>query len=484
MSGNNIKNKAIAGAAWKFGERTLAQAIGFVVSIILARKLLPEEYGLIALVFVFTTICDKMLVAGFPTSLIQKKNADDKDFSTVLYFSFAAALILYIILFFCAPFIANFYSKFDSKQLIAVIRILGLSLFLVAFNSVQHAYVSKHMLFKRYFWSTLGGTSVSGLVGITMAYNGWGVWALVAQNMTMAFVDGLILFITVRWRPKLLFSLERLKGLFKYGWKIFTASIIKTIYNDLRGLVIGKIYTPADLAFYNRGQTLPQLVDTNIAGTIDSVLFPAYSSLQENKTAMLAAMRRAVKTSCFILMPALALLAAVSSPLVELLLTHKWQPCVPYMQILSFSFMFAPVELENLQSIKAIGRSDIVLKLEIAKRGIGLLLLIIAVFISMKAIAYSMLIGNIIAAVLNAVPNQKLNGYSIHNQFMDILPSLLMSMSIFVCSLLIVDCLQETNEWVQLIAGSMSGIILYVGASVMFKVESFYYLLNIVRRKH
>lgn len=478
----SVKSKTISGAFWKFGERILAEVIHFVISIILARILMPDDYGLIALVTVFTVFCDKLIVCGFAISLIQKKEADDVDFSSVFYFSMAAAIILYAVLFLTAPLIADFYSKFDRNTLISVIRVTGLSLFMVAFNSVQHAYVSKHMLFKRNFWSVLGAILLSGGVGIAMAYSGFGVWALVAQGMIKTFVGMSILYLTVRWRPKWVFSLERLKGLFSYGWKIFVSSIIKVIYNDLRSLVIGKVFTPADLAFYNRGQMLPQLVDSNITGTIDAVLFPAYSKLQDDKNALVAAMRRAVKTSCYVLMPALALMAAVAKPLVSVLLTDKWLPCVPFMQILCFSFMFSPVEVENLQSIKAIGRSDVVLKLEIAKRSIGVLLLIIAVPIGLKAIAWSMLIGNIIAALLNASPNKKLIGYPIHKQFLDVLPSLLMSGLVFGVAYIFVDFNPNMNIWWQLIGGAGLGILVYFLCSWIFHVEAFTYIYTLLHK--
>lgn len=477
-----VRNKTISGAFWKFGERILAEVIHFVISVILARILMPDDYGLIALVTVFIVFCDKLIVCGFATSLIQKKDADDTDFSSVLYFSMAAAIILYALLFFTAPFIASFYDKFDRDLLISVIRVTGLNLFLVAFNSVQHAYVSKHMLFRRNFWSVLGAILVSGGVGIAMAYSGYGVWSLVAQNMIKTIIGMLILFLTVRWRPKLLFSFERLKELFAYGWKIFVSSIIKVIYNDLRSLVIGKVFTPADLAFYNRGQTLPQLVDSNVTGTIDAVLFPAYSKLQDNKTSLVGAMRRAVKTSCYILMPALAMMAAVASPLVSVLLTDKWLPCVPFMQILCFSFIFSPVETENLQSIKAIGRSDIVLKLEIAKRTIGILLLIIAVPIGLHAIAWSMLIGNIIAAIMNASPNRKLIGYPIHKQLYDVLPSLLMSILVFSVSYAFVYLNPEMNVWWQLIGGVGIGVFVYFMCSFVFRVEAFTYISSLLHK--
>lgn len=484
MAEQSVKKQTIFGAAWKFSERMLNQVVGFVVSVILARMLLPEDYGLIALVFVFTTICDKLLICGFATSLIQKKDADNLDFSSVFIFSFIAAAVLYFLLFFAAPFIADFYDSFNRPLLVSVIRVFGLSLFVVAFSSVQQAYVSKNMLFKRNFFAALCGTSISGIVGIIMAYCGLGVWALVVQNISQTIVCSIVLFVSVKWRPNMAFSYERLKYLFGYGWKIFVSSIIKVIYNDLRSLVIGKVYTPAELAFYNRGQTMPQLVDSNITGTIDSVLFPAYSKLQDNKSELLSAMRRAVKTSCFILMPLLAIMAAVSEPLVSILLTDKWIPCVPIMQILCFSFMLSPVETENLQSIKAIGRSDVVLKLEIAKRTIGVVLLVGAIPFGLNAIAISMLIGNIIAAFLNASYNKKLNGYLIKYQLQDVIPSLLMSVFVFACSFFVVEGLFMESQWLKLVTGVFSGLSIYLALSLVSRNESFKYLwCFIIKRK-
>lgn len=481
MSEFSVKKQTITGAFWKFSERILAQVVSFVISIILARLLAPDDYGLIALVFVFTTICDKLLICGFATSLIQKKDADDVDFSSVLFFSLGAAVLLYLLLFFGAPFIADFYNRFEKNELVLVIRVLGLSLFLVAFNSVQHAYVSKHMLFKRYFWSTLGGTIFSGTVGVVMAYSGFGVWALVAQNLLLSMADGLILFFTVRWRPKFVFSLKKLQVLFSYGWKIFTASIIKTLYNDLRGLVIAKVYTPSDLAFYNRGQSLPQLLDSNVTGTIDSVLFPAYSKLQNDRTALLNAIRRSIKTSCYILMPLLTLMAAVASPLVSVLLTDKWLPCVPYMQILCFSFMFSPIEMENLQAIKALGRSDIVLRLEVIKKVVGVVLLVAAIPFGMKAIAFSMLASCVISAVLNAWPNKNLLGYPLSKQLYDVLPSLAISMLLFVGVRILLFYIVDVNVWIQLLLSCSVGILFYLILSTLFNIESYLYMRSTIK---
>ena len=476
----SLKAKTLSGVIWKFGERVSAQAVNFIVSIILARLLLPDDYGLIALVTVFITICNKIVVSGFATSLIQKKDADNLDFSTVFYFSLAVAVVLYTGLFFSAPFIADFSSaESDPELFIQVIRVMGLNLFIIAVNSVQQAYVSRTMQFRKFFFSTIIGTVVSAVAGIGLAYMGKGVWALVAQNMILAVVNGIVLWFMVKWRPQLKFSFKRLKSLYSYGWKIFVASLIKILYTDLRSLVIGKVYTAADLAFYNKAQSFPQLIDTNVEGTIDSVLFPAISKKQSNVDDMRAMLRRAIKTTSYVLMPLLAGLSAVAKPFVIILLTDKWAESIPLMQILAFSFVFAPVELENLQAIKAIGRSDIALKVEIIKKVVGVAILIASIPFGVTAIAIGMVISTTLSAIINAIPNKKLLGYTFKMQLKDILPSLIMSLVMFGAVYPI--SLLNINVWLMLIIQVVAGAIIYVALSAIFKVESFKYILSILK---
>lgn len=477
---NSLKSKTISGVIWKFGERVSAQLVNFIVSIILARLLLPEDYGLIALVTVFITICNKVVVSGFATSLIQKKEADNLDFSTVFYFSLGVAAILYGLLYFAAPFIAGFYSKeSDPLLFIQVIRVMGLNLFIVAINSVQQAHVSRTMQFRKFFFSTIAGTIVSAIAGIALAYVGKGVWALVAQNMILAFLNGIVLWFMVKWRPQLKFSFKRLKVLYSYGWKIFVASMIKILYTDLRSLVIGKVYTAADLAFYNKAQSFPQLIDTNVEGTIDSVLFSAISKKQSSVDDMRAMLRRAIKTTSFVLMPLLAGLSAVAKPFIIILLTDKWTESILLMQILAFSFIFAPVELENLQAIKALGRSDVALKVEIIKKVLGVIILIISIPFGVTAIAIGMVISTTLSAIINAIPNKKLLGYTFKMQLADILPSLLISFIMFGTTYPI--SLLNLNIWVMLILQVGLGAIIYIGLSAIFKVESLRYIISIIK---
>ena len=273
------KGKVISNFIWRFAERCGAQLVSFVVSIVLARLLEPSVYGTVALVTVFTTILQVFIDSGLGTALIQKKNADDLDYSSVFYFNFVVCIILYLGMFIAAPYIAKFYGNIS---LIPVIRVISLTLIISGVKNIQQAYVSSNMLFKRFFFSTIGGTIVSAFIGIFMAYIGMGVWALVAQQLSNAMIDTMILWITVKWRPKAVFSWERLKSLLAYGWKLLVAVLLDTVYNNLRNLVIGKMYSSADLAFYNQGDKFPKIIVTNINTSIDSVLLPTLSSEQDN----------------------------------------------------------------------------------------------------------------------------------------------------------------------------------------------------------
>ena len=480
MSDNqSLRKKTISGVLWKLSERVSGQIVSFIVSIILARRLLPEDYGIIALVSVFITICDKLVISGFATSLIQKKDADNLDFSTVFFFSVVMSLVLYTLLFFCAPLIADFYSAYDRAMLIAVIRVMGIQVIATAVNSVQLAYVSRTMQFRKTLSASLTATVLLAAVGIWMAYAGYGVWALVAQYCINIVTVMTILWFVVRWRPDFAFSIQRFKALFSYGWKIFAASIIKVVYNDLRSLVIGKYYTAEDLAYYNKGQSFPQLVESNVSGTIESVLFPAISKRQTSKEDMLAILRRAIKTTSFILMPLLAGLAAVAEPLTVILLTEKWLPSVPYMQIICFTFMMMPIEVDNLQAIKAMGRSDIALKLEIIKKVIGVALLIASIPFGVTTIAISLLIGAVINAIVDAIPNKKLLGYGVGRQALDILPALLMSAAMFACVYPL--AMLPLGNVLTLVIQIATGIVVYVLLSLITKNESMRYILTIIK---
>ena len=353
---NNNKTTVTSNFIWRFLERCGAQGVTFIVSIVLARLLDPSSYGTVALVTVFTTIMQVFVDSGMGNALIQKKDADDLDFSSVFWFNISMCAILYFVMFFSAPLISAFYKMPDLKP---IVRVLSIILIISGIKNVQQAYVSRHMMFKRFFFSTLGGTVVAAIVGIAMAYLGYGVWALVAQMLINVLVDTTILWITVKWRPRRIFSLIRLKGLFSYGWKLLVSSLIDTIYKDLTQLIIGKKYSSTDLAQYNQGQKFPHIIVSNINTSIDSVLLPTMSKVQNSPDIVKSMTRRAIKTSTYIMMPFMVGLAVCAEPLVNLILTEKWLPCVFFLRIFCFSYAFFPIHTANLNAIKAMGRSDL-----------------------------------------------------------------------------------------------------------------------------
>lgn len=479
MSDNlSSKGTVVSNLIWRFAERCGAQGVAFVVSLVLARLLAPEDYGTIALVTVFTTILQVFVDSGLGNALIQKKDADDVDFSSVFYFNVIVCSILYLGMYLAAPTLAAFY---DDPDLVPVIRVLSLTLVISGVKNVQQAYVSRTMQFKRFFFATLGGTIGAAVLGIAIAYMGYGVWALVAQQIFNTAVDTLILWITVKWRPKWVFSFKRLKELLSFGWKLLVSALLDTTYNQLRQLIIGKLYTTSDLAYYNKANQFPNLIVTNINTAIDSVVFPVMSMQQDDPQRVKAMTRRAIKTSVYIMAPMMLGMAAVAEPMIRLLITEKWLPCVPYLRIFCITFIFYPIHTTNLNAIKAMGRSDLFLKLEIAKKIMGLAVLLSTMWISVEAMAYSLLLVSLLSQIINTWPNRKLMNYSYLAQLRDIMPSIALSAAMALA----VSCLTMLglNDLLTLVLQILLGVVIYLAGSVFFRLEEFMYLWDTIRNK-
>lgn len=462
---------------WRFAERCGAQGVAFIVSIVLARILAPDTFGTIALVTIFTTILNVFVDSGLANALIQKKDADDIDFSSVFYFNIFVCLLLYAGVFLAAPVIAGFY---NDSELIPVIRVLSLTLVISGIKNVQQAYVSKTLQFKRFFFATLGGTIGAAIVGIAMAYMGFGVWALVAQQVFNATVDTVILWLTVKWRPKAVFSFSRLKGLISYGWKLLASALLDTVYNNVRQLIIGKMYSSADLAYYNKGKQFPTAIITNVNTAIDSVLFPVISAKQDDTEKVKSMTRRAIQTSSFLIWPIVIGLAASAETVVRLLLTDKWLPCVPFLQIFCITYGFWPIHTANLNAIKAVGRSDIFLKLEIIKKVIGVISIVVSVPFGVMPMALAYLATSPISAIVNATPNRKLLGYKYREQLKDMLPSMILSLVMGVCVLLI--GMLQMNLILVLLLQVVSGAVIYIALSKIFRLEAFAYIWTTVKQ--
>jgi len=476
MSNQITKDKIIVSLLWRILERGGTQGIQFLVQIILARLLLPEEYGVIAIISVFIIIANVFVQSGLNTALIQKKDTDDTDFSSVFYLSVVVAGIVYTVLFFISPVIASFYNE---PKLIPVLRILSTTLFLGAFNSIQNAIIAKNMQFKMLFYSSLISSMVSGAIGIAMAYMNFGVWALVAQQIINQFTITFVLWFTVKWRPKLIFSVDRVRGLFSFGWKLLVSSLLDTFYTNVRSLIIGRIYNAEMLAYYNRGEQFPSLIITNIDTSIQSVMFPTLAQQQENKQRVKDMMRRSIITSTFLIFPLMVGLAVIARPLIIVLLTDKWAPSVSFLQISCAVYALYPIHTANLQAINALGRSDIFLKLEIIKKIIGIIILVITVFYGVYAIAFGMLIVGIICTFLNAYPNLKLLNYSYKEQLKDIMPALGLSliMGIAVYCVNFLDLFMVLTLVLQVIIG----VVFYFFMAYILRLECFTYLLSALR---
>lgn len=470
------KKKVLSGVMWRFGERIMAQSVSLIVSIILARFLLPEDYGSVSLVMVFINIANVFIASGFGNSLIQKKNADNVDFSSVFYINIIMSLVIYILLFFSATYIARFYNM---PILCPVLRVLALRIPISAVNSVQQAYVSRHMMFRLFFWSTLIGTVISGVVGIIAAYVGLGIWALVIQDLMNVCIDTIVLWFTVKWRPDLTYSWKRAKGLISYGWKILVSGLIDTGYSELRNLIIGKLYTSSDLAYYNQGDKYPKLIVVNVNTAISGVLFPVISSIQDNSQKVKDMTRSAIKVSSYVIWPLLIGIGVIAEPLVRLVLTEKWIECVPYMRVFCFTYGLWPIHVANLQAIKAIGRSDLYLKLEVIKKTIGIVALIISVKYGPFVIACSFIVTDILSTIVNAYPNRKLLNYKYSEQLKDLMPAFLLS--VIMGTIIYPIYLLNIPDILCIIIQILCGGIVYLAGSVITKQPGLDFIIGILK---
>lgn len=474
----DIKNKAFSGIVWKMAERFAAQAVSLIVSIVLARFLTPDDYSVVSIVAIFFVFCNLFISSGFNTALIQKKNSDTEDYSSVLWVSLGISAIMYVIMFLSAPFIANLYNK---DILVPVIRVMGVSFFISAYKGVLCAYISSTLQFKKFFFSTIGGTIISAVVGILMALEGFGPWSLVAQQMTNTVIDTLILNITTKVKFKFMISGKKLKGLFDYGWKMFVSSIISEIYNEIKPLVVGIKFSGADLAFYSKGKSYPQLINSSICDSMSAVLFPVIAKFQDSREDVLSVTRRFMRLSSYVIFPILVGFYAVSEDFVLLLLTEKWLPAVPYVEVFCVTYMFYIIQSANLQAIRAIGRSDIILKLEVIKKILNFIIVALFVFLSDSPVllAVSSIICSLVSAIINAYPNRKLLGYGYLKQILDLLPSI--ALSIMMALIVSAVNVLSINIFMRLALKVIFGIVSYIILSLITQNENFWYLFNFLR---
>lgn len=417
-----MKDKKIISAfSWKMLEKLGTKGIQVIIQIFLARLLFPDDYGMVAILSVFIGLSNVFIQGGFNIALIQKKDATETDFSTALYTSFGIALFFYLVLFFTAPMIAEFYKMQQLKELL---RVLSLGLFAGAINSIQYAYISRKLQFRSYSLATILASVLSGIIGIFLASKGFGVWTLVLQQLTANYLAVVFLWFFVKWRPQWTFSIQSLRAMFSYGWKILGTGLINSLYTSIYNLVIGKVYSSELLGLYNRGDQFPNLIVNNINDTVQSIVLPVLSSTQDDKQEVKRILKKGLILNTFVVVPMMMGLAAVSKSVIQILLTEKWLPAVPYMQLLCIVYMIYPIHTMNIQCMKALGRSDIFLKLEIIKKIMEAAILLVTVRWGLKAMICGQLLSSFISIFLNIYPISKLIQYGVKEQITDIAPTI------------------------------------------------------------
>ena len=478
MSDSSNK-KILSGIGWAYGERILAQVISLIVSIILARLLDPEHYGIIAIVTVFINILDALVSGGFGNALVQKKDADDLDFNTICWFSIGLSLVLYLALFLGSPAIASFY---EMPELLWVTRVMGIRIIISAFNSIQHAYVQRHMELKRFFFATLGGTLISAVVGIAMAYRGYGVWALVGQYMTNSCIDTIVLRMTIKWKPKLQWSYERLKSMMNFGLKMLGATLVNTLQDNIRSLVVGKVFTAEDLAYYNQGKKYPATLMNNLVGSVQKVLFPAFAGQQDDKPKIKEQMRKAIRISSFILVPIVIGMVALADTFIILLLTEKWAPAIPYLRILSLIYLTRTMNSIFQSSLLAIGESGANMFHEVVASVLSLFLICIGAFVakSVEFIAWSYVVVMVIGTGIFIFFVSKHYNYKPKEVAIDYLPFLcisgIMGLVVYILGRL------DFHRGILLVLQIVVGIATYLGLSIILRIPELHSCIQLAKR--
>lgn len=475
---SSLKDKTVKGVIWSAVDRFSAQGIQFVFSILIARLLVPEDYGVIAMLGIFMAVSQTFIDSGFGTALIRKIDRTETDFSTVFYFNIVVAAVFYLILFFSAPAIARFY---ETPLLESVTKVVALNLIIGSLSGVHNAKLSIAIDFKSKAKISIASTFITGAVGLWMAYAGYGVWSLVVQNLCSRAIWTLMMWIVVKWHPRWVFSWKSFKELFSFGSKLLASGLLDTVYNNLYTLIIGKVFSPSTLGVYSKANSLAQFPSSNITSVLQAVTFPVLSSIQNEEDRLADAYKRFLKLSAFVVFPLMIGLAAVADPFIRIALTDKWEGAIYLLQIICFWMMWYPIHAINLNILQVKGRSDYFLKLEIIKKIQGVLVLCITVPMGIVAMCYGSVISSVICLVWNTHYTKKLINYGFFAQMRDLLPILIHSL-IMGCIVAMVVHFMPTL-WLKLIVGVLAGMVYYIIGAYIMKFPEMDELLTILKLK-
>jgi teichuronic acid exporter len=466
MTKTSLKSKATKGMLWNAVEKLSTQGGQFIIGIVLARILMPADFGLIGMLSIFIAISQIFIDSGMGSGLIQKKNRTDTDFSTVFIFNFAVSTFFYIVLYFAAPLIANFYSM---PKLTVLTRVLTINIVINSLAIVQRSRLTINLDFKTIAKVNVVSVLTSGACGIFFAYMGYGVWALVIQNLVRSIVSVIMLVRLSKWNPSFTFSKKSFNTLFKFGSKLLVAGLIAETFRNIYNITIGKIYSAAELGFYTRAKSFAELSAGTVTNVIHQVTYPILASLQDDNKKMISVFSQMIRMSAFIIFPTMTILALVADPFIRLVLTEKWSPAIPLLQWMCFARVFYPVNAININILNAVGRSDLFLKVDLSKLPFTIIALIITLPIGVKAVVIGHVVTSVISFFINAYLPGKLFGYGIRSQIRDIIPVVLIS----AVTALIVFIVNSFVEMLilKLLIGISTGLIIYIGTSYIFKIN-------------
>lgn len=475
---SSIKRKAIGSLFWKLVERGGYSVAQLLVQIVMARLLAPEQFGALAIMLVFVNVGNVIVQSGLNTALVQVPHADGKDCSTVFWLSFAVSTALYAVVFSCAPLVAGFYGL---PGIVWPLRALGLILVVNSFNAVQVAIVQRALEFRKVFNATIASVAVSGALGISCALAGGGLWALVAQQLSYQLANCAALALQVRWRPRAVFDAGRARTLFSFGWKLLVSGLLEQGYQSLSDLIIGKQFSASSLGLVSQGKRYPQAVGSLLDGAIQPVMLSAVARVQDDVAYVKRLVRRALKTSTFLIVPSMTLFALVAEPVVRLLLGEQWLPCVPFLQMYCFVYALLPIHTTNLQSLNGMGRSDLFLKLEMIKKVYSIAILLFAAFVlrDVYLLIGGYILAGIVSTFVNAWPNKRVIGYSYGEQLRDMAPAFALSAASVAVAWPVHLLMLPDVAVIVLQVFVMMGA--YLGLSKLFKVEAMAYLLSTAR---
>ncbi len=463
---NTLKDKAIKGVMWSAIERFGNQGIQFFIGLILARLLMPEDYGLLGMLLVFISFAQVFVEGGFSAALIRKSDPSIKDYSTVFWFNLMASFVFYVIIFFCSPMIADFY---EEPLLIPLAKIIGLNIIISAIGTIQKTILTKQLDFKSQAKVNISSIIVSGAIGIFAAWHDYGVWALVIQNLSRNILMNIGFWIQSSWRPKFVFSLKSFKELFGFGSKLLASGLINAVSEHLYAIIIGKLYNAKSLGFYTRANQFQKLPVSSIYGAVGTVTYPVLAELKNDQVKLREAYRSMIRMVAFILFPIMAILAAVAEPMVHIILTDKWQPCVPILQILCIVGAFYPLHAINLDILKVKGRSDLFLKLEVIKQVLNILMIVICYRWGVMGLVWGSVVLNFVCYYLNAFYSKRIIEYGIMNQMKDLINITFMSSVVFIMLFLLNYIIQNTLLLLFIIP--VLGMCLYIALAYILKVD-------------